>query len=113
MVESVYELINKTAPITSLPNSNAKSLTVQKTYVYIELSCSSNTFRRGDWSSHKNHMGEDQNKLTYDGQFSDSVGIAWVHYLAKYNQFYLHYHHYSNHHYVHVSYQYLQVLSFD
>jgi hypothetical protein len=78
MVVPVYEPIDKTAPINWIPKSNTNSLTIQNEYVSSKFSFSSDTFLRGDLSSHKNCMGEDQNSLTHHGQTSDNVGTIWV-----------------------------------
>jgi hypothetical protein len=66
------------APIAWLLNSNVNSLTIQNVYVSTEFSFSYDTLLRGDWYSHKNYMGEDQNTLTHHGQVGDNVGTIWV-----------------------------------
>jgi hypothetical protein len=74
----VYAPVDKTAPVNWPPNSNANSLTIQNEYVFAEFSFSFDTLLRGDWSSQKNCVGEDQNSLTHHGQTDDSVYIMWV-----------------------------------
>ena len=82
MVVLVYKFVDKNALINWLPNANANSLTIQNEYV---SACSSDTLLRGDLSSHKIYMGEDQNNLTYHGQINDNVFTIWVLYLTDYH----------------------------
>ena len=72
MIVLVYKSSDKTAPINWLPNANANSLTIQNEFVF---TCAFGTLLRGDFSSHKICMGEDQNSLTYHGQTGDSVSL--------------------------------------
>ena len=74
----MYEPFNNISLINWPPNSNAKFLTIQNVYVSSEASCSYSSFLRGDWSSHKNYMGEYQNNLTHHGQYIDNVGSVQV-----------------------------------
>jgi hypothetical protein len=60
---TVHEPIDKTALIAWLVNSNANFLTIQNVYVFAEFCFSFETFLRGDWSSHKNYMGEDHTSV--------------------------------------------------
>jgi hypothetical protein len=70
MTVLVYKSDDKTPPIKWLPNANANSLTIQNEFV---SACAFDTLLRGDFSSHKISMGEDQNSLIYHGQTDDSV----------------------------------------
>ena len=75
MAKPMYQSVFKIMPTTWLPNSIAKSLTIQNLSIFTDLSCYSYTFLRGDWSSHKKSMGEYQKNWTHHDQLNDNVGI--------------------------------------
>ena len=98
MVVPKYKLVDMIVPITYLPNSNAKSLTIQNLHVSSKSLVASNTFLRHGFYSHKKHMGGDQNSLTQHGRLGDSVDIVQVICPTEHHQptnpQYLYYHQY-------------------